>query len=86
MKANSSWPTDARILTGLLMRVDRLGRKPDRFGALMFTIKDGFAFGELGRRGIEAVRDELLEKALAYNCCRRILLRQRQREELERAA
>jgi IS5 family transposase len=54
--------------------------------SLMFTIKDGFAFGELGRRGIEAVRDELLEKVLAYNCCRSILLRQRQREELERAA
>ena len=52
----------------------------------MFTIKDGFAFGELGRRGIEAVRDELLEKVLAYNCCRSILLRQRQREELEPAA
>ncbi|MDA1280814.1 MAG: transposase [Chloroflexi bacterium] len=54
--------------------------------SLMFTIKDGFAFGELGRRGIEAVRDELLEKVLAYNCCRSILMRQRQREELERAA
>ena len=54
--------------------------------SLMFTIKDGFAFGELGRRGIDAVRAELLEKVLAYNCCRSILLRQRQREELERAA
>ena len=54
--------------------------------SLMFTIKDGFAFGELGRRGIDAVRDELLEKVLAYNCCRTILLRQRQREELEPAA
>jgi hypothetical protein len=54
--------------------------------SLMFTIKDGFAFGELGRRGIEAVRDELLEKVLAYNCCRSILLKQRQREELESAA
>ena len=54
--------------------------------SLMFTIKDGFAFGELGRRGIDAVRAELLEKVLAYNCCRSILLRQRQREELEAAA
>ena len=54
--------------------------------SLMFTIKDGFAFGELGRRGIEAVRDELLEKVLAYNCCRSILIKQRQREELEAAA
>ena len=54
--------------------------------SLMFTIKDGFAFGELGRRGIDAVRNELLEKVLAYNCCRRILVRQRQKEELELAA
>lgn len=54
--------------------------------SLMFTIKNGFAFGELGRRGIDAVRDELLEKVLAYNCCRSILLRQRQQEKLEPAA
>ena len=52
--------------------------------SLMFTIKDGFEFGELGRRGINAVREELTEKVLAYNCCRIILIRQRckkQREE-----
>ena len=54
--------------------------------SLMFTIKDGFAFGELGRRGIDAVRDELLEKVLAYNCCRIILMRKRRREELALAA
>jgi IS5 family transposase len=54
--------------------------------SLMFTIKDGFEFGELGRRGLEAVRDELLEKVLAYNCCRIILMRKRRREELEKAA
>ena len=54
--------------------------------SLMFTIKDGFAFGELGRRGIKAVRDELLEKVLAYNCCRTILIRKRRQDALERAA
>lgn len=54
--------------------------------SLMFTIKDGFEFGELGRRGLAAVRDELLEKVLAYNCCRIILLRKRRREEREMAA
>lgn len=54
--------------------------------SLMFTIKDGFEFGELGRRGIDAVRSELLEKVLAYNCCRIILQKQRRREELKRAA
>ncbi len=54
--------------------------------SLMFTIKDGFAFGELGRRGIDAVRDELLEKVLAYNCCRTILIRIRKREKTKKAA
>jgi len=52
----------------------------------MFTIKDGFEFGELGRRGLAAVRDELLEKVLAYNCCRTILMKKRRREALEPAA
>jgi len=54
--------------------------------SLMFTIKDGFAFGELGRRGIDAVRSELMEKVLAYNCCRIILMRKRRREALDKAA
>jgi IS5 family transposase len=54
--------------------------------SLMFTIKDGFEFGELGRRGIEAVRAELMEKVLAYNCCRIILMRKRKREVLDKAA
>jgi hypothetical protein len=54
--------------------------------SLMFTIKDGFEFGELGRRGLEAVRDELLEKVLAYNCCRIVLIKKRRREALEQAA
>ena len=54
--------------------------------SLMFTIKDGFEFGELGRRGLEAVREELLEKVLAYNCCRIVLMRKRRQEELDQAA
>ncbi len=54
--------------------------------SLMFTIKDGFEFGELGRRGIDAVRAELMEKVLAYNCCRIILMRKRRREALGKAA
>jgi IS5 family transposase len=58
--------------------------------SLMFTIKDGFEFGEVGRRGIEAVRAELAEKVAAYNCCRIILLKQRRekrrRDEKKRAA
>jgi hypothetical protein len=54
--------------------------------SLMFTIKDGFNFGKLGRRGIDAVRAELLEKVLAYNCCRIVLLKKRRRQILENAA
>jgi hypothetical protein len=54
--------------------------------SLMFTIKNGFEFGELGRRGLKAVRDELLEKVLAYNCCRISLMKKRRREELAVAA
>jgi IS5 family transposase len=45
--------------------------------SLMFTMKDGYDFGELGRRGLEPVREELLEKVLAYNLCRIILIRKR---------
>ena len=54
--------------------------------SLMFTIKDGFEFGELGRRGIDAVRDELLEKVLAYNCYRITLMKKRRLEKLKQAA
>lgn len=34
--------------------------------SLMFTIKQGFDFGRVMRRGIENVRAELLEKKIAY--------------------
>ena len=37
--------------------------------SLMFTIKQGFNFGEVARRGLDAVHGELLEKAIAYNLC-----------------
>lgn len=37
--------------------------------SLMFTLKHGFDFGEVARRGLSAVHAELLEKALAYNIC-----------------
>ena len=35
----------------------------------MFTLKQGFDFGEVARRGLGAAHGELLEKALAYNLC-----------------
>jgi hypothetical protein len=37
--------------------------------SLMFTLKQGFDFGEVARRGLSAVYGELLEKAIAYNLC-----------------
>ena len=37
VKANSSWPTDAKILTGLLMRANRLGQKLHLFGLEDFS-------------------------------------------------
>ena len=54
--------------------------------SLMYTIKDGYEFGELGRRGLEPVREELLEKVLAYNLCRIMLIRNRHKEKQKRAA
>ena len=37
--------------------------------SLMFTLKQGFHFGEVARRGLQAAHAEMLEKAIAYNIC-----------------
>jgi IS5 family transposase len=50
--------------------------------SLMFTIKYGFNFGKVMRRGIENVRAELLEKVLAYNFCRMVEVRKWPRERV----
>ena len=49
--------------------------------SLMYVLKHGFAFGRVRRRGIERVRCEMLEKAIAYNFCRLGLVRARKRAE-----
>jgi IS5 family transposase len=36
----------------------------------MSSVKQGFDFGDVARRGLPAVTAELLEKVLAYNLCR----------------
>lgn len=54
--------------------------------SLMFTLKYSHGFGRLERRGIEAVRQELWEKVLAYNTCRMIHLRKNREKEIPRAA
>jgi IS5 family transposase len=49
--------------------------------SLMYTIKDGFDFGHVMRRGLENVRAELLEKVIAYNFCRIIEVRNKEQDE-----
>ena len=54
--------------------------------SLMFTLKDGYEFGQLLRRENENVRAELTEKVLAYNLDQILRVRERRtRESLERA-
>jgi hypothetical protein len=54
--------------------------------SLMFTIKHDFDFGHVMRRGIENVRAELLERVIAYNFCRIILVKSKLKYPLELAA
>jgi hypothetical protein len=49
--------------------------------SLLFTLKEGFAFGELTRRTHENVLAEMLEKVLAYNISQ--IIRQRKKSEPE---
>ncbi len=54
--------------------------------SLMFTLKDGYGFGQLHRRENENVRAELTEKILAYNISQIIRVRERRaRERQERS-
>ncbi|MFC1525502.1 transposase [Candidatus Latescibacterota bacterium] len=54
--------------------------------SLIFVLKHGFDFGSLRRRGLDAVRAELLQKVIAHNFCRMVLVRARQQELAKRAA
>jgi len=55
--------------------------------SLIFVLKYCYYFERMGRRGLEAVRAEMLEKALAYNCCRIIYERKKKRrQQLKQAA
>jgi IS5 family transposase len=54
--------------------------------SLMFTLKDGYEFGQLLRRERENVRAELTEKVLAYNISQIIRVRERRaRAKLEQS-
>ena len=56
--------------------------------SLVFTLKEGFEFGEMMRRTHENVLAEMLEKVLAYNICQIIRVRKKLSEpqEMEWAA
>jgi len=56
--------------------------------SLVFTLKEGFEFGEMVRRTHENVLAEMLEKVLAYNISQIIRLRKKlsEPEQMERAA
>jgi len=49
--------------------------------SLVFTLKDGYQFGQLVRRGNENVRAELMEKILAYNIGQIVRVRERRAAE-----
>ena len=66
LTARADWDSDAFALA----RDDRSAVE-----SLMFTLKQGFDFGEVARRGLAAVHGELLEKALAYNLCHMVRTR-----------
>lgn len=54
--------------------------------SLMFTLKYVYAFGNLRRRGINAVRTELLEKAIVHNLSRLAVLKKRRQHQSMLAA
>jgi hypothetical protein len=56
--------------------------------SLVFTLKEGFEFGEMARRTHENVLAEMLEKVLAYNISQVIRARRKlsELEQMERAA
>jgi hypothetical protein len=56
--------------------------------SLVFTLKEGFEFGEMARRSHENVLAEMLEKVLAYNISQIIRVRKKllELEQMERSA
>jgi len=64
-------------------RPDYRAARANRSGieSLVFTLKDGYEFGQLLRRGNENVRAELTEKILAYNIGQIVRVRERRARE-----
>lgn len=61
-------------------------RNRSSVGSLMYTLKYVYGFGNLRRRGIDAVRIELLEKAIVHNLSRLAVLKKRRQRQPEQAA
>ena len=66
--------------------LSELRRNRSAVESLMFVLKYVFNFGRVRRRGIHAVRTELLEKAIAYNFMRIVHLRRERRKEIPLAS
>lgn len=62
--------------------LSELRRNRSAVESLMFVLKYVFNFGRVRRRGIEAVRQELMEKAIAYNFMRIVHLRRERRKQI----
>lgn len=54
--------------------------------SLIFSLKYSYEFGDVRRRGIEAVTAELLEKVIVYNLTRVILIREKQKQQMKQPA
>lgn len=66
--------------------LSELWRNRSAVESLIFVLKYVFNFGRVRRRGIHAVRQELLEKAIAYNFMRIVHLRRERRKQIPLAS
>ena len=77
LTAPQDWASDEYILAR---------DKRSAIESLMFTLKQGFDFGQVARRALDAVYGELLEKVLAYNLCHLARVRKARRTPAKRIA
>ena len=66
--------------------LSELRRNRSAVESLMFVLKYVFNFGRVRRRGIHAVRTELMEKAIAYNFIRIVHLRRERQKQIPLAS
>ena len=66
--------------------LSELRRNRSAMESLIFVLKYVFNFGRVRRRGIHAVRQELLKKTIAYNFMRIVHLRRERRKQIPLAS